>query len=143
MYMAVAAHFTPHLATPLATYMTIIAHLAQEVPGQALLRYNKLFHQATAFDPALPWDHREPDVWLAAISEQPLLAAPSLSTTHSMAQHSGSELQKFCKLFIRGECSSPLSYKLWHACMFCKSPGYPARHCYMLHSPARRPAPSD
>ena len=72
--MAVAVHFDPKLASPLAVYMAIVARLAQEVPGQAWLRYDKFFRQAVAVNLALPWDHREPDVWLAATAEQPRLA---------------------------------------------------------------------
>ena len=131
-YMAITVHINSHLAAPLVTYMTIIAHLAWEVQGQAWLRYDKLFRRAATVNPVLSWDCREPDVWLVAMSEQPRVAAPSLSTTHSMTPRSWSKLQKICKRFIWGECSSPLSYKFWHACMLCKSLGYPAKHCYML-----------
>ena len=42
-YMAVAVHFDPKLASPLAVYMAIVARLAREVPGQAWLRYDKFF----------------------------------------------------------------------------------------------------
>ena len=66
--MAVAVHFDSKLASPLAVYMAIVARLAREVPGQAWLRYDKLFRQAVAVNSALPWDCREPDVWLAAMA---------------------------------------------------------------------------
>ena len=139
-YMAITVHFNPHLAAPLATYMTIVAHLAWEDQGQAWLR---LFCQAAAVNPALSWDCCEPDVRLAAMSAQPWVAALSLSTTHSMVPHSGSELQEISMRFTQGKYSSPLSCKFWHVCMLCKSPGHPTKDCYMLRSPARRPAPSD
>ena len=60
MYMAVTVHFAPHRAAPLATYMAIVARLAREVPGECWLRYDCMFRQAVAVNPALPWDRREP-----------------------------------------------------------------------------------
>ena len=59
-YMAVMVHFALHRATPLATYMAIVARLAREVPGECWLRYDCMFRQAVAVNPALPWDRREP-----------------------------------------------------------------------------------
>ena len=69
-FMAVAVHFSPQRAVPLATYMAIVARLAREVPGDCWLRYDRSFRQAAAVNPALPWDRREPDVWLAAMVER-------------------------------------------------------------------------
>ena len=138
-FMAVAVHFKPCLAAPLATYMTIVARLAREVQGQVWLRYDKLFRQAVAVNPALPWDRREPDVGLAAMSEQPRPAAFNLTTPRSTAPRGGSETE-ICKRFTRGECHSQ-ACKFRHACMLCQSPGHPARDCFMLRPPARRPPP--
>ena len=54
-YMAVTVHFDPKLASLLAVYMTIVACLAREVPGQAWLRYDKLkFARGTLVGSVLP-----------------------------------------------------------------------------------------
>ena len=144
-YMAMAVHFDPKLASPLAVYMAIVARLAREVPGQAWLRYDKLFRQAVAVNPALPWDRREPDVWLAAMAEQPRLGGTSfVNPGHSPAPWDGPESAgEICKRYTREECPSQVACKFRHACMLCKSPGHPARDCFMLRPPARRSAPSD
>ena len=42
-FMAVSVHFDPSRARPLATYMSIVARLAREVPGQVWQRYDRLF----------------------------------------------------------------------------------------------------
>ena len=70
-YMAIRVLTCPSLAAPLATYMAIILRLAHEVPGLAWQRYDRMFCQAVAGNPELPWDRREPDIWLSAIAEQP------------------------------------------------------------------------
>ena len=63
-YMAVTVHFAPHRAAPLATYMSIVAQLAKEVPRECWLWYDCMFRQAAAVNPALPWDCQETDVSL-------------------------------------------------------------------------------
>ena len=47
-YMAIRVLPCPSLATPLATYMDSILHLAREVPGLAWQRYDRMFCQAVA-----------------------------------------------------------------------------------------------
>ena len=144
-YMAVAVHFDPKLASPLAVYMAIVAHLTREVPGQAWLRYDKLFCQAVAVNPVLPWDRREPNVCLVVMAEQPRLGGPSFVNPGCSPPPRGGPKSagEICKRYTRVECPSQAACKFRHACMLCKSPGHPARDCFMLRPPARRPAPSD
>ena len=68
-YSAVATHFNPDKAAKLITYGNIILRLARELKGKVWIRYDRAFQQTAAIQPTIRWDHREPDVWLAAISE--------------------------------------------------------------------------
>ena len=137
IYMAVSINFDPSKAKPLAIYQSIVARLAREVPGQVWLRYDRLFRQAAAANPSLAWDHREPDIWLAATSEQSRV--PLLSATPSRWQSQAPA--EICRRFNRGDCFLA-SCKFWHACSVCQQ-GHPARECPMLRIPARRPPPRE
>ena len=108
--MGVTVHFAPHRAAPLATYMAIVARLAREVPGECWLRYDRMFRQAAAVNPALPWDRREPDVWLAAMVER---SAPTGggSTVTPQAQ----PIQALCPSpWSEGLLAPSIRLVLWH-----------------------------
>ena len=96
----------PQRAVPLATYMAIVARLAREVPGDCWLRYDRTFRQAAAVNPALPWDRREPDVWLAA-SLATVPASPTLRPQGVLAIPVGA---------CHGTC------KFLHVCSRCMAP---------------------
>jgi hypothetical protein len=103
-FMAVTVQFKPERAAALATYMTIVARLAREVPGQVWCRYDRLFRQAAAVNPSLPWDHRESDIWLAAMAENPR-AGDLGSVTVPRTSARGEEVE-LCRRFNRGDCPS-------------------------------------
>ena len=135
-YMAIRVLSSPGLATPLAMYMAIILRLAREVTGLAWQRYDRMFRQAVVGNPDLPWDHREPNIWLASIAEQPHQgqaapvprAGPKTSTS-----------VEICRRFSRGECPAGSSCCFRHACGICQSGYHPARDCSLICPPAKRP----
>ena len=140
-YMAVAVHFRPERAQPLATYMTIITRLAREVTGQVWSRYDRLFRQAAAGNPKLQWDHREPDIWLAALAEQPRRPPTS---TGVPSRPSGTRAEgEICRRFSRGECPSQVGCRFRHCCGICQARSHPARDCPLIRPPASRPPPGD
>ena len=136
-YMAIRVLSSPGLATPLATYMAIILRLAREVPGLAWQRYDRMFRQAVVGSPDLPWDRREPDIWLASIAEQPRqgLAAP----LPRAGPKSSPTPVEICRRFSRGECPVGSSCRFRHACGICQSGYHAARDCPLIHPPAKRP----
>ena len=70
-FAAATAHYHPERAPSLLIYFGIIMRLAREGRARTWLRYNRAFRQAVAINPSLHWDHREPDLWLAALSQEP------------------------------------------------------------------------
>ena len=139
-FMAVSVHFDPSRARPLATYMSIVARLVREVPGQAWQRYNRLFRQAAAVNPALAWDRREPDIWLAATVEHPHPIQSSSGGSRTQGLEAETEI---CRRFNRGDCYLS-SCKFRHLCSICRARSHPARECpLLLHPPARCPPPRD
>ena len=135
-YMAIRVQSKPSLAIPLATYLTIITRLAREAPGQSWQRYDRLFRQASASNPDLPWDRREPDIWLAAITEQhqPLWPAGTRYPSPGSSKPTGPS--EICRRFSRGQCpASSFSCRYRHACGVCQAGGHPAIHCPLLHPP--------
>lgn len=127
-YMAVAVHFDPGKGRPLATYMSIVALLARDVPGQVWQRYDRLFRQAAAANPALAWDRREPDIWLAATVERP--RAPLTPASGSRPQGTDPE-PEICRRFSRGECILPYC-RYRHICGICRSRSHAARECPLV-----------
>ena len=124
-YMAVTVHFAPHRAAPLATYMAIVARLAREVPGECWLRYDRMFRQAAAVNPALLWDRREPDVWLAAMVERSAptggggVVTPRAQPIRALSQHAPASGAKVCWRHHSGSCFG--TCKFVHACVRCLS----------------------
>lgn len=142
-FMAVTVQFKPERAAALATYMTIVARLAREVPGQVWCRYDRLFRQAAAVNPSLPWDHQESDIWLAAMAENPR-AGDLGSVTVPRTSARGEEVE-LCRRFNRGDC--PFQHcRYRHACGICRARNHPARDCPLLQTPvppAKRPPLGD
>ena len=138
-FMAMTVHFAPHRAAPLATYMAIVARLAREVPGECWLRYDRMFRQAVAVNPALPWDRREPDVWLAAMVERSApgggssAAIPRAQPTRAQSQRAPAPGAKVCWRHQSGTCYG--TCKFVHACIHCLSPDHVVKDC------PKRPAP--
>ena len=99
------ARDAPYWAALLATNMAIVARLAKEMPMECWLCYDGMFRQAAAVTPALPWDRREPDVWLAAMVEWSTLvveaydkSSVSKLTAHSFLAFVNTELLPSCHL---------------------------------------------
>ena len=139
-FMAVSVHFDPSRARPLATYMSIVARLAREVPGQVWQRYDRLFRQAAAVNPALAWDRREPDIWLAATVEHPRPTQSSFGGSRTQGPEAETEI---CRRYNRGDCYLS-SCKFRHLCSICRARSHPARECpLLLRPPTRRPPPRD
>ena len=138
-FMAVAVHFAPQRAVPLAMYMAIVARLAREVPGDCWLRYDRTFHQAAAVNPALPWDRREPDVWLAAMVERSapgsggMAAAPRAQPPRPQFQRPPPSGPKVCWRYQSGVCYG--TCKFLHVCSRCMAPDHVVKDC------PKRPAP--
>ena len=138
-YMAVTVHFVPQRAAPLATYMAIVARLAREVPGECWLRYDRMFRQAAAVNPALPWDCRELNVWLTAIVERSAptgggsVVTPRAQPIRALSQHAPAPGAKVCWRHQSGSCFG--TCKFVHACVQCLSPNHVVKDC------PKRPAP--
>ena len=143
-FMAVRVVPVPELAVPLATYLAIITRLAREVPGLAWQRYDRMFRQAVAGNPTLQWDRREPDIWLAAIAEQPRQhppITPQGSQPYASAPRYQPPTREICRRFSRGECPMGSYCRYRHTCGVCQSGGHPARDCPLIRPPTRRPPP--
>ena len=70
-FAAATAHYHPERAPSLLIYFGIIMRLAREGGAKTWLCYDRTFRQAAAINPSLPWDCQEPDLWLAALSQEP------------------------------------------------------------------------
>ena len=141
-FAAVRVQLAPELAVPLTTYLAIITRLAREVPGLAWQRYDRMFRQSAAGNPTLQWDRREPDIWLAAIAEQPKQPPPSfLHAIQPPASRYQPTAREICRRFSRGECPPGSYCRYRHICGICQSGGHPARDCPLIRLPARRPPP--
>lgn len=108
-------------------------------------RYDRLFRQSVAVNPALKWHRREPDLWLMASHESPSPAQASSSAhqpfcTASTLQSSASEDP--CRRFNKGTCpfiEAQCRYK--HVCQRCLSAGHVGRDCPRLQVPVAAPLP--
>ena len=124
--MAIRVQSKPSLGIPLATYLMIITRLAREAPGQSWQRYDRLFRQASANNPDLPWDRREPDIWLAAITEQHQPLWPVVTRYPSPGSSKPTGPSEICRRFSRGQClSTSFSCHYRHACGVCQAGGTP------------------
>jgi hypothetical protein len=145
-YIAVHVRATPALAAPLATYLAIITRMAREAPDLAWQRYDRMFRQAISADPSLPWDRRESDIWLAAISET--RKGPSQASTSGTSERPRAQLpahpntREICRRFCRGECPQGTYCRYRHVCAVCQSGMHPAKDCPLVRPPAKRPPPS-
>ena len=74
-YSAATVHFNPKKAFEMAAYSSILLTLARDIRGMAWAKYDRLFRQAAAMNPQLPWHRREQDIWLMSVTESATLAA--------------------------------------------------------------------
>ena len=138
-FMAVAVHFSSQWAVPLATYMAIVARLARKVPADCWLRYDRSFCQPAAVNPALPWDRREPEAWLAAMVERStpgsggMAAAPRAQPPRPQFQCPPSSGPKVCWQYHSGVCHG--TCKFLHKCSRCMAPDYVVKECPKRPSP--------
>ena len=142
-YSAVVTHFHPAKSGQMITYSNIVLRLAREVKGRVWFRYDRAFRQAAAIHPNIRWDRREPDIWLAAMSEDirpPSESAGATQTTPATeptpACRKRATDDELCYRFNRGECTSR-SCRFGHKCLVCQSAAHPAKNCPILQ-PARR-----
>ena len=136
-FAAACSHYHPEMAPKLIAYTGIILRLAREVEGLTWLRYDKAFRQAAAINPALRWDQRQPDIWLASLTghsssmgltpaaplKEQLPAPPPLKRAPSATES--------CFRWNRGECSSR-TCKYMHDCLICHGTTHTARDCPIL-----------
>lgn len=148
IYMAVTVHFKPDRAYHLAVYASIIMGLARDNRSPLVWsRYDRLFRQAAAVNPALDWHRRELDLWLMASYETPNPYQVSSSAQQPFRPSSApqsSQSEEPCRRFNRGTCpfiEAQCKYK--HICQRCLAAGHVARDCPRLQVPSRRPPPSD
>jgi len=143
-YSAVVTHFHPAKASQMITYNNIVLRLAREVKGRVWFRYDRAFRQAAAIHPNIRWDRREPDIWLAAMSEdiRPLsesaaatLTTPATEPTPARRKRASDD--ELCYRFNRGECTSR-SCRFGHKCLVCQSAAHPAKTCPILQPTRRR-----
>ena len=149
-YSAVATHFHPDKAAELITYGNIILRLVREVKGKVCFRYDWAFRQTAAIQPSIRWDRREPDVWLAAMSEDNRTSDESTTSTPGAVPSEPSANRRkrpadddICQRFNRRECPrSNKAGRLAHKCLICWSMSHGARDCPILLSTRRRPSTS-
>jgi len=143
-------HFKPEKAFQLAVYASIIMGLARDTRNpQVWIRYDRLFRQAMAVNPALEWHRRELNLRLMATSDFAFSSASGYSSqvrqsqpsTASTSVHSSDEP---CRRFNRGVCPFTEAHcRYRHVCRQCLSAGHVARGCPKVQVPSRRPAPHD
>ena len=116
---------------------------------QVWIRYDRLFRQSAAVNPALEWHRREPNLWLMATSD---FAFPSASWPSpqvrqyqpSAASTSVNSSDEPCWRFNRGVCPfAEARCRYRHVCRQCLSAGHMARDCPKVQLPSRHPAPHD
>ena len=140
-YSAVATHYHPDKVAQLIAYTNIILCLAREVKGNIWSRYDRAFRQMAAIHPSIRWDCWEPNVWLAAMSEDncnraspstesTMVARPAVTSKSVANQHKqlGDDI---CQWFNHGECFSK-TCDLSHKCLICWSQSHGANNRYIL-----------
>ena len=133
-FMAVAVHFNANHAFDLATYVSIVLTLPRNIKGSA---WAKLFRQAAAVDPQLPWHRWEQDIWLMSVTE-----STSLATARPPSQQGVPSAQRsteICRKWNRGSCPfAQGSYR--HVCLACQEPGHITRDCPLVSTSPKVPA---
>ena len=142
-FAAACSHYHPEMAPKLLVYCGIIFRLAREVEGSTWLRYDKAFRQAAAINPALRWDQREPDIWLASLTGHsstglPPAPLPREQTSGAPPLKRSLPTSESCFRWNRGECSSR-TCKYNHDCLICHETAHTARDCPTLRPTGWRP----
>ena len=103
-------HFRPEKAFQLAVYASIIMGLARDTRKPHMwIRYDRLFRQSMAVNPALEWHQREPNLWLMATSDFAFSSASGYSPQVRQSQPSAASTSVHfsyepCRHFNRGVC---------------------------------------
>ena len=141
-FAATATYYHPTKALQFITYGSIILRLAREVGGLTWLRYDKAFRQAAEINPSLPWDQRQPDIWLASLAGHTSLPPNSASTGESGVPPAKKppNPSESCIRWNRGECNSR-SCKYTHSCLVCHRTSHTARECAALQPGGWRALP--
>ena len=132
-YTAVAVHFKPQRAFDLAAYTSIVINLAREGKGAAWSRYDRVFRQAAAVNPELPWNRREQDIWLTSALDTSFIPA-----THSAPQQGQPPAQRvpeICRKWNKGSCTFP-QCRFRHVCFVCLESGHVTQNCPLLSTSA-------
>lgn len=133
-FAAATAHYHPDRAPALLIYFGIIMRLAREGGARTWLHYDRVFRQAAAINPSLPWDHREPDLWLAVLSQEPQCPSNpprSLGLSDTPGGNKRAPHLTICQRFNRRECNRT-SCRFAHKCLACQSSNHPALDCPIL-----------
>ena len=137
-YSAVVTHFHPAKASQLITYSNIVLCLAREVRGKVWFHYDRAFCQTAAIQTNIRWDRREPDVWLAAMSEDSctptkstVTAQPDPASEPASARRKRPGDDELCFRYNRGECTSR-TCRFRHKCLVCQSSDHYAKICPIL-----------
>ena len=133
-FAAATAHYHPERAPSLLIYFGIIMRLAREGGAKTWLRYDRAFRQAAAINPSLPWDRREPDLWLAALSQEPQCPTNpprSFGLSDVTGGNKRAPHLTICHRFNKRECNRA-SCRFTHKCLACQSPSHPALDCPIL-----------
>ena len=109
--------------------------------GKVWLRYDRAFRQAAASQPTLRWDQREPDVWLASItedgqvqgegSEPSPVGSAEIQPLRRRRQAMSDVADRVCFKWNRGDCQGR-SCRYAPKCLVCSSVSHPARICPIL-----------
>ena len=129
IFTAIAVHFKPQRAFDLAVYTSIIMNLARESRGSAWSRYDRVFRQAAAVNPGLPWNRREQDIWLTSAMEPSSIPATRPATQRG--QPPSQRLPDICRNWNKGSCTMP-QCRFRHACFVCSGSGHVTKECPLL-----------
>ena len=134
-FASATTHYHPSKAQQLLAYSGIIFRLAREVGGSTWMRYDRAFRQATAFNPSLPWDRREPDTWLASLAEDGHPKRPPADCPQVPPKKKPySFTTNTCLRWNRGQCRSS-ACRFAHKCLVCQATSHPATTCPVLQPP--------
>ena len=136
-YSAATVHFNPKRAFEMAAYSSIVLTLARDIRGMAWAKYDRLFRQAAAMNPQLPWHRREQDIWLMSATESTTLAAVRPPSQQGLPQAQRSV--EICRNWNRGACPF-FQCRFRHICATCQEPGHVTPQCPLRAASPKAPA---